>query len=89
MNVVWRDRARRDVESAFTYISRESSSGAHRIRSQILHSVEFLAEWPEMARAGRDGFRELAVPHTRYIVIYRIAAESILIHRVMHASQRR
>jgi len=46
MNIVWRARARRDVDSAFAYMSRESPSGAQRIRSQILHSIEFLAEWP-------------------------------------------
>jgi len=42
-----------------------------------------------MARAGRDGFRELAVPHTKYVVIYRVEANRVLIHRVMHSSQRR
>lgn len=89
MKIVWRNRARRDLESAFTYISSESPSGAQRIRSQILHSVEFLAEWPEMAPVGRDGFRELAVPRTRYVVIYRLVAESVVIHRVIHSSQRR
>ncbi len=37
----------------------------------------------------RDGFRELAVPHTKYVVIYRVAANGVVIHRVMHASQKR
>lgn len=89
MNVVWRARARRDLEAALNYIERESPSGARRIRSQILHSIEFLAEWSEMAPATRDGFRELAVPHTRYIVIHRVSAGLVVIHRVIHASRKR
>ncbi|MBY0562800.1 MAG: type II toxin-antitoxin system RelE/ParE family toxin [Hyphomonadaceae bacterium] len=50
---------------------RVRASGSTRVRAQILHSVSFLADWPDLGRKARRDYRELVVPHSPYVVIYR------------------
>lgn len=88
MNVVWRARARRDLEAALNYIERESPSGARRIRSQILHSIEFLAEWSERLRRGMV-FENSQCRTRATSMIHRVSAGLVVIHRVIHASRKR
>ena len=52
-------------------------------------AVSRLADFPESARPGRvPGTRELVVPATPFIVVYRIEATSDVILRVLHAAQK-
>ncbi|MBN8608926.1 MAG: type II toxin-antitoxin system RelE/ParE family toxin [Caulobacterales bacterium] len=89
MKIVWRPQARAELLSIAAYIARESPSGAARVQSQILHSVELLETWPRIGRKGRRGYRELVVPHTNYVVIFRLTRANIEIVRMLHTSQRR
>jgi toxin ParE1/3/4 len=89
MKVEWSAQARAELDAAIGHIATESPSGAARVRQQILHSVGFLAAWPAMGRKGRRSFRELVVPHTPYIVIYRRSARKVTIMRVRHGAQQR
>lgn len=90
MKVVWRARARADLSAIVAHIAAESPAGAARVHDQILHMISFLVEWPDMARAGRKpGLRELVVPTTSYLVLYRRAPRKVTILRVLHGSQRR
>lgn len=89
MKIAWRAKARADIVALFDHITRESPAGAARVRNAILYSINFLADWPDMGRKGREGYRELVVSRTPYIVIYRRLPRRVVIHRVLHASQRR
>ncbi|MCR6646458.1 MAG: type II toxin-antitoxin system RelE/ParE family toxin [Terricaulis sp.] len=85
MKIEWEPRAQRDLKAILDYILKESPSGAARVHDQILHSVSFLADWPDMGRQGRrPNLRELVIPRTPYIVIYRRADALVSIVRVIH-----
>ncbi len=89
MKLVWRPQARAELAAILERIERDSPKGAARIRAQILHSVSFLSEWPDIGREGGRGYRELIVPHSPYVVIFRRGKQEIRVHRVLHAAQRR
>jgi toxin ParE1/3/4 len=89
MNVVWRPQARDELAVILAKISQDSPKGAARMRARILHSISFLRDWPDIGRPGRRGFRELVVPRTPYVVIFKRDADLIRIFRVVHAARRR
>jgi len=89
MNVVWRPQASREFSEIVAHLHEQSPAGAARIYEQILHSVSFLADWPMMGRAARRGNRELVIPHTPYVVIFKVEKNVVRIRRVLHGSRRR
>lgn len=79
-----------DLYTMVVSASRDSPSGAVRMYEQIEHFVGFLVEWPKLGREGRTrGVRELIIPHTPYVVLYRRKGKAIHVLRVMHGMQRR
>jgi toxin ParE1/3/4 len=90
MKVEWEPRAQRDLTAILDYIVKDSPAGAARVHEQILHSVSFLVDWPDMGRQGkRRNLRELVIPRTPYVVIYRHAATLVSIVRVIHGKRLR
>lgn len=89
MKVEWSVQARAELIDILAHITQESPSGAARIHAQILHSISFLTDWPEIGRPGRRGYRELVIPHTPYVVLFRRTPEVVIVVRVLHASRRR
>jgi len=90
MRIVWRARARADMVALVTHISRDSPSGAFRVHDQIEHTVGFLTDWPDMGRKGRQlDLRELVVPRTPYLVLYRRTERDVIVLRVLHTSRNR
>lgn len=89
MKVVWTNQARSEFYSIVAFIALESPACAARIRAQILHSISFLEAWPEIGRRGRRGRRELVVPHSPYIVIFKFDGVEVVVLRVLHASRKR
>jgi toxin ParE1/3/4 len=91
MGIVWGDAARRDFDAAIAFIEAKSPSGATRVGERILAAVALLQDFPELAPASRKHrqLRQLVVPKTPYLVIYRIHANHVEIRAVVHASQRR
>lgn len=89
MKIVWRPQARAELAAIVDRIAAESPAGAARIHAQVLHSISFLADWPNIGRSGSRGYRELVVPHTPYLVIYKHDGSEIRVMRVRHASRKR
>lgn len=90
MKVEWEPRAQRDFAAIIAYIVQNSPSGAARIRDQILYSVGFLADWPDIGRKGRRAnLRELVIPSTPYVVLYRRGEALVSIVRVIHGKRLR
>lgn len=90
MQVVWGDGAQADFEAAIEYLRAQSPMGATRMGERILEAVGLLERFPELAPPSKHrGLRQLVVPRTPYLVIYRIKAGQIEIRAVVHAKQRR
>ncbi len=90
MRVVWGDGARADFEAAVGHLRAQSPAGATRVGERILEAVGLLERFPELAPPSKHrGLRQLVVPRTPYLVIYRIAAGHVEIRAVVHAKQRR
>lgn len=86
--VVWRNQARADLRSIFSYIARDNPDAAESMRGRILNKVIQLSANPRAYRLGRlAGTREMVV-HPSYLVIYRESPDEITILRVLHAAQR-
>ena len=59
------------------------------VDDRIRVAVGNLAEFPEMGRVGRvRQTRELVIPRSPYIAVYRIGGGTIRILRILHGSQR-
>jgi toxin ParE1/3/4 len=90
MKVIWRERGRADLDAVVSYIANESPAGARSTRERILRSVELLEQWPDAGRSGRRAdLRELVVPGTPYLIIYRRKRRKLFILRIWHSSRKR
>lgn len=88
--ITWASSARREFAAAIAHLDKESPSGADRVGAQILRSIETLAQFPERApRSRHRGLRQLVVPRTRYLVIYRFANDTVEIRAIIHTSRKR
>ncbi|MEO7273829.1 MAG: type II toxin-antitoxin system RelE/ParE family toxin [Vicinamibacterales bacterium] len=89
MTVVWSPRAVGHLAALRDYIARENPAAAARAAATLLAAVDRLAELPNLGRASRvPGTRELVVPGTRYVILYRVRGERLEIIAVFHGRQR-
>ena len=85
MEIIWRQAALNDFEAIRAFIAQDNTAAADGVRAAILTAVSRLANHPDLGRAGRvDGTRELPIPHTPYIVAYRVAESQVRILAIMH-----
>ena len=88
MNVIWRRRAREDLEMAQRYIGRQDHGAAARIGQRILAAAATLATAPQIGRPGRvDETREMVVSDTPYILAYAVIAGEVVILDVVNGAQ--
>ena len=88
MNVIWRPRAREDLEMAQRYIAQHHPEAAARIGERILAVAATLATAPQIGRVGRvNETRELVVSDTPYILAYAVIAGEVVILDVIHGAQ--
>jgi addiction module RelE/StbE family toxin len=88
LNLVWRERARRDVKAAIEYIAEHNVPAADRMLLAIESFAERLPDHPYMCRPGRiSGTRE-AVVHPNYILIYRVMGDAVEVVRLVHSRQK-
>uniref|UniRef100_UPI0035D08ADA type II toxin-antitoxin system RelE/ParE family toxin n=1 Tax=Bartonella sp. MU70NMGDW TaxID=3243561 RepID=UPI0035D08ADA len=73
--IVWLSSARDDLRQILTYIARENSSAARRMKRFLEASVLPLAEHSYLYRQSEKvlGLREI-VAHPNYLILYRVAA---------------
>ncbi len=77
-----------DLADQIAHIALDSPASAVTVGDAIVTAAGALAAMPHQGRAGRiAGTRELIVPHTPHIIVYRAAAERITILRVLHGAQ--
>ena len=77
------------MEQIAEYIARDNSDAARRTLTRIRDASTNLSAQPEMGRKGRvSKTRELIIPGTPYIIIYRIHNKTVEILRVFHSKQK-
>ena len=87
----WSVAARRDFRDQIEWLSDRNTAAAGRVADAIEGSIVLLRQMPRMGRVGRvAGTRELVVPRTPYIVVYRLEGEQdqIIVVRILHTSRK-
>lgn len=88
MIVVWLKNAIKSRDALLDYIAQDNISAAIEQGDRIAHTAKLLPDNPEIGRAGRkQGTREMVIPRTSFILVYRIRAERLEILRVLHGAQ--
>jgi toxin ParE1/3/4 len=81
-------RARNDLRELVRFIARDSPHNARLVRSRIDKAIERLRVHPESGRPGRiEGTRELVIPHTSYVAVYRVSQGALEIAALIHESR--
>jgi toxin ParE1/3/4 len=90
VKIVWAALALRDVEAIGDFIATDNSQAtAARLMEDIFKSVDKLADFPHLGRAGRiPSTRELVVANTPFIVPYRVQDGKVEILAVFHGARR-
>jgi plasmid stabilization system protein ParE len=92
MKLVFDDRALSDLEGIFDWIAKDNPPAAKAVIERIFGSVEHLAKYPQIGRAGLDeGSFEWVVPRLPYIVVYEIHRDKdeVIVVGVVHGAQDR
>ncbi|HZS03219.1 MAG TPA: type II toxin-antitoxin system RelE/ParE family toxin [Chloroflexota bacterium] len=91
MQVLWLDRAEKDLDEAFDYLLARSPRAALRIYVAIRDGVAQLANYPSLGRPGRVAeTRELVIAGTPYVIAYTVdqRVEAVIVLRVLHGARR-
>ena len=89
MRLVWTAPAVADLEQIRRFIHADNPDAASSVVLRLVALAASLPPMPNRGRAGRlFGTRELIDPDMPYIVVYRVARESVEVLRVLHTSIR-
>ncbi len=80
--------AARDIRDIWAYIAQDSTKAARRVRLQIFEACQQISENPGIGRRREDLTDKpvLFWPVGSYLIIYRRAAKSVDIVRVLHGA---
>jgi toxin ParE1/3/4 len=85
----WTPLAESEAGEIHRYIAADNTAAADRQLHLVLESIQGLSLFPEKGRAGRvHSTRELVVPGTPYIVVYRLKVAGIQILSILHGARR-
>jgi toxin ParE1/3/4 len=89
MAVRWLKKALRNLEQVHQYIAVDDPEAAIQAVLRIQSAVQQLELFPMMGKVGRvEGTRELVIPGTSFIVIYRVQGKGVQILRILHGSKK-
>ncbi len=89
MNVVYAQRAMRDLQNIAAYLAERSPANATKVIGAIKSAIDALSFFPKIGRVVDDaGHRRLPVFRYPYFVFYRIAGEDLFILHIRHTSRR-
>ena len=83
----WTRRAQADLARIDDFNARNDPDYADFIGRAAIAAGEFLAEHPEAGPALADGERKWLVPHTDYVLVYRVLERSVEILRTHHGRE--
>ena len=89
MQLRWLRAALENLDEEGEFIATEDPRAARLVVARVFDAVAPLAVQPGLGRPGRvPGTRELVVPKTRYLIPYRVRANTVEILRAFHTSRR-
>lgn len=89
MNIVWSPTAIEDLKHLRAYIEHHNPRAAAKVASAILRRVESLNDFPGQGRPGRlPHTRELIIPDTPFLVVYKARGKTIQIITVLHSARK-
>ncbi len=90
MRVKWLRTALRNLDEAAEWIARDNPVAAAGFVIAVQETVDRLATYPAMGKAGRvAGVREMPVRGYPYLIPYRVVGEELQVLRVFHVRQQR
>lgn len=85
MRLFWSGPARRDLDRIWSYVNERDPRAADAMEDRVLAAVSRLPATPRLGRPGRvAGTRELIVPRTPLLVVYRHEFTDLVVLRVLH-----
>lgn len=88
MRIIWRRAALADLVSIRDFIAQDDPQAAVRVATAIRAAIDPLATYQSLGRAGRvDGTRELVVADLPYVIVYRVAQDTVRILAVIHTAR--
>lgn len=87
MRLIWSNLARAQMRAVSEYIGQHDPDAADRLLDRMTAQAERLTEYPYMYREGRVAGTREALVNPNYLLIYRVAADSIRIVRIIHTRQ--
>jgi len=88
VKITWTRPAIHDLNEAALYIRLDNPGAARQMLARIRISIRQLRRFPMLGRTGwKDETRELVIPNTSYIVVYRIVEKSVEILAVLHGAR--
>ena len=90
MKLFWTAPSEQDLFDITAYYLAHSPKGSRSIFAAIRGAAAALPDFPRMGReTGQNERRELVIPHTPFIIVYRIKEPQIEVLRVFHGTQSR
>ncbi len=91
--VVMSEAAYYDIESIFSFVSKDNKEAAERLRLCIYEAISGLRDFPEagplvpeeQAPGAVRGYRRIVV--NPYVIFYRVMEDRIVIARILHGRQ--
>lgn len=81
--------ALKQIEEALDYIAERSPQGSEAFRLRINAGLDILREFPRAGQeTDRPGFRRLILTPHPYAIVYRLAADDVVIMRLRHTARR-
>ncbi len=90
MRIRWTTKANRQLNEIIAWIADDKATNAVLVLERIAKSSSQLALTPFLGRAGRaPGTRELVVPRSGYVLVYRVTRDLVEILGVSRGARRR
>jgi plasmid stabilization system protein ParE len=90
MRIRWTEPAARDLTGICDYTQEHHGPGpAHKLALRIYEAIGSLPQFPHLGRLGRKlGTRELVLPGSPFLAVYRVRKDVIEIARILHGAQK-
>lgn len=89
MNIIWTNLALHHLKTSYEFIHQHSPKTAHEIFHRIETTITHLERYPQIGKKGRlQGTRELIIPNTPFLLIYRVKEIHIEILAFLHGRRK-
>src|SRR5438046_8136739 len=81
-----RPTAREDIDAAYDWYEAQAPGRGDAFLTELRERIEVICQTPELYGQVSGGLRAAPLPHSRYIIYYRIEPGRVSIFAVQHAS---